>query len=188
MPDFQNGKIYKITNDYNDDVYVGSTCDILTKRFSYHKADSLRVQKKNSLLYKLINEIGFERFRIQLIEDYPCEDMYQLRQREGYWIRTIGTLNKRIAGRTDYDYYQDNKERFIKYSNEYREQNKEKCKDYREQNKEKSKEYREQNKDKMKEYKKQTILCDCGLCIQKYTLSRHKMSKKHLDLMQAKQE
>ena len=24
--DFNKGKIYKITNDYNDDIYVGSTC------------------------------------------------------------------------------------------------------------------------------------------------------------------
>ena len=32
--DFSQGKIYKITNDYNDDIYVGSTCDTLVKRFS----------------------------------------------------------------------------------------------------------------------------------------------------------
>ena len=41
MPDFKKGKIYKITNDYNDDVYVGSTCDTLIKRFSYHKAEQV---------------------------------------------------------------------------------------------------------------------------------------------------
>ena len=32
--DFSQGKIYKITNDYNDDIHVGSTCDALVKRFS----------------------------------------------------------------------------------------------------------------------------------------------------------
>jgi len=32
--DFSQGKIYKITNDYNDAIYVGSTCDTLVKRFS----------------------------------------------------------------------------------------------------------------------------------------------------------
>ncbi len=38
--DYSQAKIYKITNDYNDDVYVGSTCDTLVKRFSYHKSDA----------------------------------------------------------------------------------------------------------------------------------------------------
>ncbi len=47
-----------------------------------------------------MNEIGFDRFRIQLIEDYPCSDKYELRQREGYWIRQMGTLNMKVAGRT----------------------------------------------------------------------------------------
>jgi hypothetical protein len=37
-------------------------------------------------IYKLMNEIGFERFRIELIEDYPCQDAYQLRQREGHFM------------------------------------------------------------------------------------------------------
>ena len=77
MSDYTKAKIYKITNDYNDDVYVGSTCDTLIKRFSYHKKDSKKDKKKNSPLYKLMNEIGFERFRIQLLEDYHCEDKYQ---------------------------------------------------------------------------------------------------------------
>ncbi len=29
--DYSKGKIYKITNDYNDDVFVGFTCDTLIK-------------------------------------------------------------------------------------------------------------------------------------------------------------
>ena len=27
--DYSKGKIYKITNDYNDHVYIGATCDTL---------------------------------------------------------------------------------------------------------------------------------------------------------------
>ena len=117
--DFGKGKIYKITNDYNDDVYVGSTCDLLTKRFSNHKNDSKNDKKQGRPIYKLMNEIGFERFRIELIEEYQCQDKYQLRQREGHFIRELGTLNQRIAGRTRQE--DDRKE----YSKEYRENNKE---------------------------------------------------------------
>ena len=34
--DFSTAKIYKITNDYNEDVYIGSTCDSIHKRFTKH--------------------------------------------------------------------------------------------------------------------------------------------------------
>jgi hypothetical protein len=52
ISNFLNGKIYKITNDYNDHVYVGSTCDTLSKNFSKNKSDS---QYRKNPLYNLIN-------------------------------------------------------------------------------------------------------------------------------------
>ena len=58
--DYSKGKIYKITNDYNDDIYIGSTCDSLVKRLSKHKRSSKEEEKKNSLFYKLLNEIGLK--------------------------------------------------------------------------------------------------------------------------------
>ncbi len=94
--DFSKAKIYKITNDYNDDIYIGSTCNTLGRRFNVHKADMTKKKNRNALLYKLMNEIGFERFRIQLIIDYPCEDQYQLTQKEGEYIRLLGTLIKEL--------------------------------------------------------------------------------------------
>ena len=48
----------------------------------------------------MMDELGNDGFRIDLMEDYPCNDKQALRQREGYWIRQMGTLNKVIAGRT----------------------------------------------------------------------------------------
>ena len=98
MIDYSQAKIYKITNDYNDQVYIGCTCDTLVKRFSYHKKDITRNRNINRPLYQLMNEIGFERFRIQLICNCPCEDKYQLKQKEGEYIRMMGTLNVYIAG------------------------------------------------------------------------------------------
>ena len=170
--DFGKGKIYKITNDYNDDVYVGSTCDLLTKRFSNHKHSLNNTKKKNRPLYKLINEIGFERFRIELIEEYPCQDKYELRQREGHFIRELGTLNKRIEGRTKQEYHKEynetNKDK-IKI-NQKEKYNKNKAKINK-----KNKEYYEANKEK--------ITCECGCIVCKYTLLRHKRSIKHQELM-----
>jgi len=45
--DYSKGKIYKITNDFNDEIYVGSTCDTLVKRFSNHKKDSKKERTKD---------------------------------------------------------------------------------------------------------------------------------------------
>ena len=71
-----------------------------------------------------MNDIGFNRFRIELICEYPCEDKYQLRQKEGEYIRTLGTLNCCIAGRSQKDYTEDYKEKIDKYHKEYRETHK----------------------------------------------------------------
>ncbi len=142
--DFSKGKIYKITNDYNDEVYIGSTCDILSKRFSSHKRERNCANRKNSKLYSLMREIGTERFCIYLIEEYPCNNKYELTQREGYWIREIGTLNTRIETRTKQEYRQDNKDMITLKKKEYNTQHadiiKEKRRQYYLENKEKLKE------------------------------------------------
>jgi len=170
--DYSKGKIYKITNDFNNEVYVGSTCDTLIKRFSHHKKDSKKEKHQNKSFYKLMNEIGYNRFRIQLICEYPCEDIYQLRQKEGEYIRQMGTLNKIIAGRTPLEYRQDHKEKINQQIKEYVEKN-------RKTINEKKKVYRKEHKEEIKEYKKTPITCVCGACIQKGELWRHKKTKKH---------
>jgi hypothetical protein len=167
--DYSKGKIYKITNDYNDDVYINYTCDTLVKRFSCHKKNSQYELFKNGGLYKLMNEIGFDRFRIQLVENCPCEDKYQLCQKTREYIRNYGTIiNKQIPGRTRQQYYK-----------EYKEINKE-------QLKQKNVEYKELNKDKIKEKKNAPFTCVCG-CVIKYShKSQHEKTKKHADLMDLK--
>ena len=157
--DYSKGKIYKITNDFNNDIYVGSTCDTLVKRFSNHKNDSKKERLQEINLYKLINNIGFDRFRIELIENCPCEDKYQLRQREGYFIREIGTLNMLIAGRIRTEYVQDNKEKIKEIDKKSREKRKEKISEqkheYYEENKDKIKLYQEINKQKIAQQRKE---------------------------------
>ena len=156
---FKNGKIYKITNNINSEIYVGSTCDILRKRFDTHKLQITQDTKKNRPLYKLMNEFGTDIFRIDLIEDYPCEDKQALRQREGYWIRQMGTLNKYIAGRNEKEKYEDNKERILERNKKYIEEHKERrqeyiteyCKDYNK---------RPEIKEKKSKYYKQKVPCE----------------------------
>ena len=46
--DFQKAKTYKITNDLNDHVFIGSFCETLSKKLSKHKSD---IQCKKNPLY-----------------------------------------------------------------------------------------------------------------------------------------
>jgi group I intron endonuclease len=199
MPDYSQAKIYKITNDYNDEVYVGSTYDTLVKRYSAHKSDAKK-NLKLSPLYKLMNEIGFERFRIELIENYSCQDKYQLRQREGYYIREMGTLNMLIAGRTQIEYVKESKDKILEYQREkyqenrmqelarhkeYRKNNVEKIKEHYKTNKEVIQKYKieyyEKNKDKVLKQAAQKVECECGCMIRRDGLLDHKKSKKHIE-------
>ena len=98
--DYKNGKIYCIRNNINDDIYVGSTTQPLCKRMAWHRQDAKKEKRKHQTFYSKFNEIGIENCYIELIEDCPCESLEQLRKREGHYIREMGTLNHKIAGRT----------------------------------------------------------------------------------------
>ena len=64
------GKIYKITNNINDKVYIGKTYNTLKQRFNEHISESKREKSKNRPLYRAINKYGIENFSIELIGEY----------------------------------------------------------------------------------------------------------------------
>jgi hypothetical protein len=51
--DLSQAKIFKLTNDYNDDVYIGSTCNTLVRRYSQHKSFSKQEKFQHIPLYKI---------------------------------------------------------------------------------------------------------------------------------------
>ena len=108
MPDYSKGKIYKILNYIDDEIYVGSTTETLGQRMAKHRAN-LKINP-HLKLFEHMHKLGVEHFYIELIENYSCNDIYELRAREGFYIREIGTLNQVIAGRTKQEYYKDNSE------------------------------------------------------------------------------
>ena len=83
MPDFQLGKVYKLTNEIDDKVYVGSTCQSLSRRLRGHKYDAKR--SPNSPVYVHINKIGWDKVEIVLIENYPCNSEKELKFREKFY-------------------------------------------------------------------------------------------------------
>ena len=157
MPDYSKGKIYTLRccTD-NTLIYVGSTTQSLAVRLGGHKKNSRQESHKNRLIFKTIND-DWDNWYIELYELYPCSCREELHKREGEIIRLIGNLNKIIAGRTDKEYREDNKEHLKKHKKEHYENNKEKKAEY-------GKIYREQNKDKVlewaKNYKERKIIYD----------------------------
>mgnify|MGYP000193754898 CR=1 FL=1 len=58
MPDYSTGKIYKILNNIDDNVYVGSTIKALGQRMAHHRY--CITKKPNYALYNHMHELGVE--------------------------------------------------------------------------------------------------------------------------------
>jgi len=114
MPDYTNGKIYKLFSYDNDLVYIGSTTLQLSQRLAHHKQDFNNISRRtcsSKILYENSSNV-----KIELIEKFPCECKEELIKREGHFIGQIDCVNKRIAGRTDKERYEVNKETIKEYS------------------------------------------------------------------------
>ena len=150
--DYSNGRIYVIRNNINDDIYVGSTTQPLRKRTAKHRSE---ISFNKLPLYEKFREFGVENFYIELLKEYPCENSEQLQAEEGKWIREMGTLNKKISGRSVREWREDHKEEQSEKKKQYREDHKEEIKEWKknhyEENKEeilaKQKEKYEENKE-----------------------------------------
>jgi len=172
----ENAKVYKITNDINDKIYIGSsTNQYLSTRMSNHRQLCKDLSgRRNTILYNYMREIGIEHFCIELIEKNQCENKKQLREREQIYIdllkpelnmfRAIENPNYvkpnlDQAKKRSNDYYYANKEKCLKRQKEYNEKNKEainiRRQKYRDENKEKRKEYYEKNKDEINRKKRE---------------------------------
>lgn len=169
---YSRGKIYKLVNDIDDEFYVGSTCETLAKRKGGHKA--LSKERPHRHVYLHLSKVGWENVHIVLIEEYPCENIEQLKARERHWIDELKpSLNRILPIRT-----QEERNQYIK---EWREQNHDKFsqtqRKWREQNKEKIRE--SVKSESRKQYLKEKKTCVCGCVVSRDCLSRHWKSKKH---------
>lgn len=150
MPDYQNGKIYKLVG--GGLTYYGSTTNELHKRLFQHRVPKA-IETKKFTSYKLF-ETG-DKVEIILVEKYPCNDKNELTRRERYYIENFECVNKAVPQRNDKEYYKDNREKIKKQSKKYYEEHKEealiKQKERYEKNKEKQ--YK-QNRERILEKRK----------------------------------
>ena len=124
---YANGKIYKLMNDVNSDIYVGSTIEAqLSNRMGHHRTAAKL--GKTSKIYSAMQDIGVEHFTIILVELYPCQSKDELRSREHYWITELNpTLNTYGAIATmdnaafKRKYYEEKPGTILKRNQEWRE-------------------------------------------------------------------
>mgnify|MGYP003648893083 CR=1 FL=1 len=132
MVNYDNGKIYKLVNNVDDEIYVGSTCNQLYKRKGGHKSKSKKYVERQ--VYKHLNIIGWDNVEIILIEAFECKNKMELTKRERHWIDTLkSSLNKCIPGRTKQEYNIDNKEKISIQKKQYQQDNKESISTYHKQ-------------------------------------------------------
>ena len=194
MPDYKNGKIYKIVSDQTDKVYIGSTCQSIAQRFTEHKYNFLRYINQGKGNYTTsFDMLQFDDAKVILIELFPCTQKCELEAREYHHIKLNDiVVNKVMPTRTNKEWKESNMDTFNKYQKEYNIKNKEKIALYM---KAYSAQYRQMNQPKIKDEKKTyyeknkadidakckiPFVCTCGCTIQLSEKARHLKTKKHL--------
>jgi hypothetical protein len=160
--DYSNTIIYKIVcRDLEiKNCYVGHTTNF-TKRKGRHKS-SCKTEKQ--YLHQFINEYGgWDNWDMIMVEQYPCNNLYEASARERYWIETLDAdLNKNQppTGLTK-----------SQWGKQWAAKNPKKIKEY-------SEIYRIKNANKLSEYFKQRICCiKCKTELSFGSLGNHYKSK-----------
>lgn len=110
-----NGKIYKIVDNTNNNIYIGSTCEpTLLKRLNKHKSDYKRYVEKGIKYTTSFEIIKNNDYKIELIEEILCENKFILHEKERYWIENTNCINKYKPN----SYLEKGKQ---KYNKEYKE-------------------------------------------------------------------
>lgn len=210
--DYSQGYIYKLVNDVDEDIYVGSSCCSESRRMDAHRTKAR--SGTTSLLYRRMRELGIDHFKLVRLEDFPCQSNDELRAREEYWRQELGAaLNTVRCYLSDEEwkewkkayfvrYYAANREKILNRSAEYYKENKEKVQAYKKEYTAKNKEliqatsvrWRKENADKIQAKKAEQWatainegLHRCNPCDKSFGskthLTRHLTSKKHQDLI-----
>ena len=121
MVNFQQGKIYKIVDNTNGNIYVGSTFEkTLARRLANHRAAYNSYLKNNTHFLTSFNIFKNGDYRIVLLEAYPCKSKDELKARERYYIERLDCINKNIPNRTDQQYRDDHKDEKKAYNKKYK--------------------------------------------------------------------
>lgn len=162
MPDYKNGKIYKLTDNLNN-VYIGSTTQELKVRLREHRKSGNMCASQ----YMNINKLT-----ITLIENYSCINKKELHKRERFYIENTKCINMAIPTQTMKEWRKKNETKINKQVKDYYNKNISTIKEYQ-------KKYHQENKKKRALQLQEYIICECGKKIKKCSKQNHKRSKRH---------
>ena len=152
MVNYAQAKVYKIVDNTNGNIYVGSTCEpTLARRLAGHVGNYKRyLNGKYHYVtsFKILENNDYAIVLLEACENITTKD--ELHARERYYIETLTCVNKIVPLRTDKEYRQANKDKIDTYNKEYR-----KREASREKKSEYNKEYREANRDKIRTYQRE---------------------------------
>jgi len=151
------GYIYKLTSPNSNMIYIGSTCNSLSKRRSAHMCQyrrySLLSDDNRQKYVSSFDLIKLGDIKIELIEEVKTDNNIDLRNKEREHILKNKDIcmNKSIPNRSPREWYIDNASNIkAKYQI-----NKEKIKQYYEDNKQHYKDYYILNRDNKIKYQKE---------------------------------
>ena len=152
MINYENSKIYKLTNTTTNQIYVGSTTRDLKTRYREHLS---RYKTKTNRIksYLLFNDT--DNVIIELLENVNCKNKKELHDRELHYIQSLDCVNKYCPTRDNKQYYQETKKALINYHN---------------------------NKEEINKKRLEKITCECGAIVSKAGLGRHKKTIQHIKL------
>lgn len=103
--------IYEIYSPSTTMVYIGSTCKGINQRFHTHKSKFKLFQRRGEDIERDCTSyriLAFDDAQIRTIADVEVDDLDELRQMEGSFIReNPNAINKNIAGRDYHQYLKD---------------------------------------------------------------------------------
>ena len=184
-----NGKIYKLTTNNTDDIYIGSTTKCIEERLRQHIKDyNTYINGFKSYYLSSYNVVRHDDVKTELLYDGMFNSRAEMLEMEGEFIRTTPhCINKEIAGRSHKQYLEEHKEQIETKRKEYYQKNREsileKKKEYGIKNREHKieylRDYYQKNKEQLNDKAKQIFVCDCGTSCRISDKARHMKSQKH---------
>ena len=168
----KNAKIYKITDNTNNNIYIGSTCKTLKERLLGHKRDYKKLLRGIGSNISSFDIIKNNDYNIELIENCDIKTTQELLKREGFYIQNNKCLNRLTPGRTKKEYYNLNKDKIDNYQKIYKDTNKEVLKI-------KKHLFYIENKDRINIKKKEKFVCPCGGKFNYSDKAKHLKTLKH---------
>ncbi len=105
-----SGQIYKLSTA-DGKCFIGMTTIPISFRIANYQSEFRKYKEglpcKQNAAFELME---YGELQLEILEDIDADDIKEVRRRQGWWVRnTPNCINKTIPGRTDEEYYQDNK-------------------------------------------------------------------------------